>query len=79
VNIGRPEEMLRVVGTAPGGDAGRFLKDDEAGRGRQAVLDDYETAVSQHGIRAIPTVVAPDGRRGIGAVPLSEHQRVLGV
>ena len=79
VNIGRPEEVIRVVGAVPGVDGARFLRDYEAGRGRQAVLDDYETAVSQHGVRAIPTVVAPDGRRVIGAVPLSEYQRVLGV
>jgi hypothetical protein len=46
---------------------------------RQALPDDYETAVSQHGARAIPTVLAPDGRRIIGAVPLSAFQRVLGV
>jgi predicted DsbA family dithiol-disulfide isomerase len=29
--------------------------------------------------RAIPTVVAPDGRRLIGAVSLAEYRRVLGV
>ena len=78
VNIGRPEEVIDVVKRVPGVDAQRFLKDYEAGRGRQAVLDDYEAAVSQHGVRAIPTVVALDGRRVIGAVPLAEYQRVLG-
>ena len=79
VNIGRPEEVIEVVNRVPGVDGPRFLKDYEAGLGRQAVLDDYEAAVSQHGVRAIPTVVAPDGRRVIGAVPLSEYRRVLGV
>jgi hypothetical protein len=34
--------------------------------------------VSQYGIRVTPTAVAPDGRRVIGADPLSEHRRVLG-
>jgi protein-disulfide isomerase len=43
------------------------------------VLDDYEAALSQHGVRAIPTVVAPGGRRVIGAVSLAEYQRVLGL
>lgn len=79
VNIGRPEEVVTVVGSVAGVDAGRFLRDYEAGRGRQAVLEDYETAVSQDGVRAIPTVLAPDGRRVIGAVSLSEYRRVLGV
>jgi predicted DsbA family dithiol-disulfide isomerase len=77
VNIGRPEEVLEVVGGVPGVDRGRFLTDYESGRGRQAVLDDYQAALSQHGVRAIPTVVAPDGRRVIGAVSLAEYQRVL--
>ena len=79
VNIGRPEEIIDVVTHAPGVDGPRFLRDYEAGRGREAVLQDYEAAVSQHGVRAIPTVVAPDGRKVIGAVPLAEYQRVLGV
>jgi predicted DsbA family dithiol-disulfide isomerase len=79
VNIGRPEEVIRVVGAVPAVDVGRFLKDYEGGRGREAVLNDYQAALSQHGVRAIPTVVAPDGRRVIGAVELSEYRRVLGV
>jgi predicted DsbA family dithiol-disulfide isomerase len=79
VNIGRPEEVIDVVKRVPGVDGRRFMQDYGAGRGRQAVLSDYEAAVSQHGVRAIPTVVAPDGRRVIGAVPLAEYQRVLGV
>ena len=77
VNIGRPEEVIEVIGGLPGVDRGRFLKDYESGRGRPAVLDDYEAALSQHGVRAIPTVVAPSGRRVIGAVSLAEYQRVL--
>jgi predicted DsbA family dithiol-disulfide isomerase len=79
VNIGRSEEVIEVVGAVPGVDAGRFLADYEAGLGRQAVLDDYETAVSRDGIRAIPTVLTPSGQRIVGAVPLAEYQRVLGV
>ena len=79
VNIGRPEEVIEVIGSVPGVDRDRFLKDYESGRGRQAVLDDYQAALSQHGVRAIPTVIAPDGRRVIGAVSLAEYRRVLGV
>jgi predicted DsbA family dithiol-disulfide isomerase len=78
VNIGRPEEVIEVVGGLAGVDRSRFLEDYESGRGRQAVLDDYQAALSQHGVRAIPTVVAPDGRRVIGAVSLAEYRRVLG-
>ena len=79
VNIGCPEEVIEVSGGIRGVDNSRFLRDYEAGRGRQAVLEDYEAALSQHGVRAIPTVVASGGRRVIGAVSLSEYQRVLGV
>ena len=79
VNIGRGEEVIEVVSALGGLDRGRFREDYESGRGRQAVLDDYEAALSQHGIRAIPTVVTPDGRRVIGAVSQAEYQRVLGI
>jgi predicted DsbA family dithiol-disulfide isomerase len=79
VNIGRPEEVIEVVRSIPGVGLDRFLQDYESGRGRQAVLDDYQSALSGHGVRAIPTVIAPDGRRVIGAVSLSEYRRVLGV
>ena len=79
VNIGRPDEVIEVIGGLGGVDRGRFLKDYESGRGRQAVLDDYQAALSRHGVRAIPTVVTPDGRRVIGAVSLAEYQRVLGI
>src|SRR5262249_41595327 len=78
VNIGRPEEVIQVISAVRGVERGRFLRDYESGRGRQAVLDDYQAALSAHGIRAIPTVVAPDGRRVIGAVSLAEYRRVLG-
>jgi len=77
VNIGRPEEVLAVVGRLPDVDAARLQADYEAGVGRQSVLENYEAATSEHGVRAIPTVVLPDGRRVIGAVPLAEYRRVL--
>jgi predicted DsbA family dithiol-disulfide isomerase len=78
VNIGRPEEVIDVIRRVPGVDATRFLADYEAGRGRQAVLEDYQAAVAEHGVRAIPTVILPDGRRIVGAVPLAEYRRLLG-
>src|SRR5262249_48993714 len=78
INIGRPEEDLEVVARVPGVDVGRFLSNFEFGRGRQAVLEDYEAPVSRHAVRVIPTLVVPDGRHVIGAVSLSEYRRVLG-
>jgi predicted DsbA family dithiol-disulfide isomerase len=78
VNIGVPDEVSGVVCALPGLDVSRFLSDYGSGKGRQAVLDDYEAAVEAHGVRAIPTVVMPDGRRVIGAVSLAEYRRALG-
>ncbi len=77
VNIGVPEEVVGVVRTVPGLDTTRFLADYEAGKGRQPVLDDYEAAVREHGVRAIPTVILPTGRRIVGAVSLAEYRRAL--
>lgn len=77
VNIARAEEVVEVVRRVPGVDMTRFLADYEAGRGRQAVLDDYRTAAGTDGVRAIPTVILPDGRRVVGAVPLAEYRRLL--
>ena len=77
VNIGQPEEVARVVRTVSEVDFTRFLADYEGGKGRDAVLEDYETAVREHGVRAIPTVVLEDGRRIVGAVPLAEYRRLL--
>lgn len=77
VNIGAPEEVAGVVRTLPGLDVNHFLSDYEAGRGRQPVLDDYESAVQEHGVRAIPTVVLDGGRRIVGAVPLAEYRRLI--
>jgi predicted DsbA family dithiol-disulfide isomerase len=77
VNIGQPEEVAAVVRLVPEVDFTRFLADYEAGKGRDAVLEDYQTAVREHGVRAIPTVVLEDGRRIVGAVPLTEYRRLL--
>ena len=77
VNIGRPEEVVPVVREVPGLDVERFLTDYQRGAGRPPVLEDYEVAVREHGVRAIPTVVLPDGRRVVGAVPLDAYRRAL--
>jgi predicted DsbA family dithiol-disulfide isomerase len=77
VNIGRPDEVVDVVGRVAEVDHARFAADYAAGKGREPVLHDYEAAVREHGVRAIPTVVLPDGRRVVGAVPLAEYRRLL--
>jgi predicted DsbA family dithiol-disulfide isomerase len=77
VNIAVPDEVTGVVRALPGLDVSRFLSDYASGKGRQAVLDDYEAAVEAHGVRAIPTVVLPTGRRIVGAVSLAEYRRAL--
>jgi predicted DsbA family dithiol-disulfide isomerase len=79
VNIGVPEEVAGVVRAVPGLDVARFLADYETGKGRPAVLDDYETAVREHGVRAIPTVILETGRRIVGAVSLAEYRRAIAV
>jgi predicted DsbA family dithiol-disulfide isomerase len=77
VNIGVREEVASVVRDLPGLDVDRFVADYEAGKGRAAVLEDYEAAMSEHGVRAIPTVVLGGGRRIVGAVSLAEYRRAL--
>jgi predicted DsbA family dithiol-disulfide isomerase len=77
VNIGESSEVARVVESVAGVDFSRFLVDYDGGKGRQAVLDDYEAAVQEHGVRGIPTVILEDQRRIVGAVPLAEYRRLL--
>jgi predicted DsbA family dithiol-disulfide isomerase len=77
VNIAVPDEVSGVVSALPGLDVSRFQSDYGSGKGRQAVLDDYEAAVEAHGVRAIPTVVFPTGRHIVGAVSLAEYRRAL--
>jgi predicted DsbA family dithiol-disulfide isomerase len=77
LNVGIPDEVAAIVRTVPGLDVTRFLADYEAGKGRQPVLEDYETAVREHGVRAIPTVVLEGGRRIVGAVSLAEYRRAI--
>jgi predicted DsbA family dithiol-disulfide isomerase len=79
INIARPDEVLALMRALPGLDADRFAVDYARGAGRRAVLDDYETAVRDHGVRAIPTVVLPGGRTIVGAVPLDTYRRALGL
>jgi predicted DsbA family dithiol-disulfide isomerase len=74
VNIADPAVLSRVVAEA-GADLGRFNADLATGFAREAVIADYETAVSEHGVRAIPTVVVPaTGRALVGLVDLPTYR-----
>ena len=65
-NIADPKDVAAIVAAA-GADMERFAADVEAGIGREAVIGDYEAAVSEHGVRSIPTViVAETGRALVG-------------
>jgi predicted DsbA family dithiol-disulfide isomerase len=42
------------------------------------VLTDYEAAVTEHGVRAIPTVVLPEtGRALVGLVDLATYRAAI--
>jgi predicted DsbA family dithiol-disulfide isomerase len=71
-DIAQSPEVARIV-AAEGADMTRFAEDIGTGFGRQAVLDDYETAVAEHGVRSIPTVIVPAIGRAL--VGLAEYAR----
>jgi predicted DsbA family dithiol-disulfide isomerase len=76
INISRPEELLPLVRQAPL-DFERFLVDFESGITRQAVLDEYNAAVTTYMVYAIPTVIFNDEFPIVGAVPSEEYEKVL--
>lgn len=76
-NIANREEAVEVVKES-GADMARFLTDYDSGQAREWVLRDYEEAVTQVGVRAIPTVVVNGGRRLVGLVDFTEYRRVIG-
>jgi predicted DsbA family dithiol-disulfide isomerase len=52
--------------------------DLDAGFAREAVAADYEAAVTEHGVRAIPTVVFPEtGRALVGLVDLATYRAAV--
>ena len=77
LNIADPAVLERVVAEA-GADLRRYVADREAGFARAAVLADYETAVNEHGVRAIPTVIVPEtGRALVGLVDLGTYRKAI--
>ena len=77
LDIADPLVLAGIVAEA-GGDAVRFETDRQAGFAREAVVADYEAAVSEHGVRAIPTVILPEtGRALVGLVDLDAYRRAI--
>ncbi len=75
-NIATPDEVIEVVRES-GAEMERFRADYESGKAQAWVLQDYEEAVTRHGVRAIPTVVVNAGRRLVGLVDFAEYRRVV--
>jgi predicted DsbA family dithiol-disulfide isomerase len=70
--------VLADLVVAAGGDRARFEADRQAGFARAAVVADYEAAVNEHGVRAIPAVVLPGtGRALVGLVDLAVYRGAL--
>jgi predicted DsbA family dithiol-disulfide isomerase len=77
LDIADPAVLARVVGEA-GADLTRFEADRQAGFAREAVLADYEAAVTEHGVRAIPTVILPEtGRSLVGLADLATYRTAI--
>jgi predicted DsbA family dithiol-disulfide isomerase len=76
INIARPAELEAVVQEC-GADMDRFRADLEAGAGRAAVAGDFERALTEDGIRAIPTVIVEGGRRLVGLVDFIDYRKAI--
>jgi predicted DsbA family dithiol-disulfide isomerase len=77
LDIAEPTVLARVVQEA-GADLARFSADLAAGLGRAAVMADYEAAVGEHGVRAIPTVILPEtGRALVGLADLATYRAAI--
>lgn len=76
-NIADPAVLEQVV-AEHGADLTRFTADLQAGFARAAVLADYEAAVNEHGVRAIPTVIVPEtGRALVGLADLGVYRSAI--
>ena len=77
LDIADPDVLARLVGEA-GADLARFQADLGAGFARAAVVADYEAAVSEHAVRAIPTVILPEtGRALVGLADLATYRTAI--
>jgi predicted DsbA family dithiol-disulfide isomerase len=73
-NIAERAEVTEVVSES-GADMDRFRNDYAGGDARDEVLRDYERAITEAGVRAIPTVVS-GGRRLVGLSDLAEYRKI---
>jgi predicted DsbA family dithiol-disulfide isomerase len=77
LDIADADVLTGLVGEA-GADLTRFTADRQTGFAREAVLADYEAATSEHGVRAIPTVIVPEtGRAIVGLADLAVYRSAL--
>ena len=76
VNIAIANEIMGLAQQAPL-DYDRFVDDFTAGRTRHAILEEYEAALNDYWVHAIPTVVFNDSERVVGAVPTEAYLKVL--
>jgi len=76
INIANREELTGVV-RAAGVDFNRFVADFERGAARQAVIADYEEALTRDRVRAIPTVIVSGGRRITGLTDLPTYRKAF--
>jgi len=66
------------VVAAAGADMQRFAADVGSGLGRHALLSDYERAVTEHGVRSIPTVIVPEsGRTLVGLADYATYEAAV--
>ena len=77
LTIADPAVLAQIV-AEHGADPARFSADRETGFAREAVLADYEAAVSEHAVRAIPTVIIPEtGRALVGLADLAVYRSAI--
>ena len=77
VNIANIDEVLALARQSPVLDYSRLVDDLDSGITRRTIFDEYEEAVNDYLVYAIPTVVFPDNERVVGAVPIEEYEKVL--
>lgn len=77
LDIADPAVLAALV-EGCGADLARYSQDLQAGAGREAVTADYEAAVREHGVRAIPTVVFPaTGRALVGLADTAVYRAAV--
>lgn len=74
-NIADRAEVTEVIRES-GVDLARFLTDYQGAGARLEVLRDYERALTEHGVRAIPTVIV-GSRRLTGLQDVAEYRTAI--